>query len=89
MICPICDGNNNVVLDSRFNKKFNQIRRRRRCLDCDSRFTTYESLAYERGEIINFLNQTRSHINKTLDGKIKQIQSSKLTTFNTGRDINV
>lgn len=42
MKCPFCGENNNKVVDSRLSKEGNAIRRRRKCLACDRRFTTYE-----------------------------------------------
>ena len=44
MRCPKCQSLNNRVMDSRFRKEGNVIRRRRECLDCLSRFTTYEQI---------------------------------------------
>jgi transcriptional repressor NrdR len=40
--CPFCGHNDNKVVDSRVSKDASVIRRRRQCLDCDQRFTTYE-----------------------------------------------
>ena len=42
MKCPSCSELNNRVIDSRLSKEGNVIRRRRECLACDGRFTTYE-----------------------------------------------
>ena len=42
MNCPRCQHPDSAVLDSRMAKDGNAIRRRRRCKDCDFRFTTYE-----------------------------------------------
>lgn len=42
MNCPFCGENNNKVIDSRLNKEGNAIRRRRECIACGRRFTTYE-----------------------------------------------
>ncbi len=42
MKCPYCRENNNKVIDSRLSKDGNAIRRRRECISCDRRFTTYE-----------------------------------------------
>lgn len=44
MKCPGCSGMENKVIDSRLNKDGNVIRRRRECLSCSDRFTTYEKL---------------------------------------------
>lgn len=42
MRCPFCSKTDNKVVDSRVSKDASVIRRRRQCLDCDKRFTTYE-----------------------------------------------
>jgi transcriptional repressor NrdR len=44
MKCPACSGMENKVIDSRLNKEGTVIRRRRECLSCTDRFTTYEKL---------------------------------------------
>lgn len=43
MRCPYCDGDSRVV-DSRANLELNAVRRRRECLSCEKRFTTYEKI---------------------------------------------
>ncbi len=42
MHCPFCFGTNSRVIDSRLVSSGNQIRRRRECVACKERFTTYE-----------------------------------------------
>ncbi|MFA4837996.1 MAG: transcriptional regulator NrdR [Candidatus Neomarinimicrobiota bacterium] len=42
MKCPFCSSSESKVVDSRTAQKNNAIRRRRECLDCGHRFTTYE-----------------------------------------------
>ncbi len=44
MKCPYCGETNNKVIDSRLSKDGNVIRRRRECIDCTRRFTTYEHI---------------------------------------------
>lgn len=44
MKCPYCGHLDNKVIDSRINKDATITRRRRSCLSCDQRFTTYERL---------------------------------------------
>ena len=43
MECPYCGNTHNKVIDSRLSKGGITIRRRRKCLICSDRFTTYES----------------------------------------------
>ena len=42
MRCPYCSSIDNKVIDSRMGKEGDSIRRRRECLKCEGRFTTYE-----------------------------------------------
>ena len=44
MKCPYCGIIDNKVIDSRLSKDGRMIRRRRECLKCERRFTTYEKL---------------------------------------------
>jgi transcriptional repressor NrdR len=44
MKCPFCAEIDNKVIDSRLSKDGNVIRRRRECLLCARRFTTYEHI---------------------------------------------
>lgn len=43
MHCPFCSNEETKVIDSRLAGDGRQIRRRRQCLDCNERFTTFES----------------------------------------------
>lgn len=44
MKCPFCGEIDNKVIDSRLSKDGNVIRRRRECIICSRRFTTYEHI---------------------------------------------
>ena len=44
MKCPYCSKIDNKVIDSRLSKDGRMIRRRRECIACERRFTTYEKL---------------------------------------------
>jgi transcriptional repressor NrdR len=44
MNCPFCGHLNDKVIDSRESKEGDAIRRRRQCLSCERRFTTYERI---------------------------------------------
>lgn len=46
MHCPFCQHLNNRVLESRSAEAGRSIRRRRECLRCERRFTTYERIEY-------------------------------------------
>ncbi len=42
MHCPFCNADDTKVIDSRLVAEGGQVRRRRECLSCKERFTTYE-----------------------------------------------
>jgi transcriptional repressor NrdR len=42
--CPFCTQQDNKVIDSRLSKEGQVIRRRRECIGCGRRFTTYERI---------------------------------------------
>ena len=42
VICPYCSYKDTKVIDSRENESYSNVRRRRECLKCEKRFTTYE-----------------------------------------------
>ena len=46
MRCPYCGYRESKVVDSRPADEGASIRRRRECLSCEKRFTTYETVEY-------------------------------------------
>ena len=66
MRCPFCAANDTRVIDSRLVGEGDQIRRRRECMECSERFTTYESAE---------LNYPR--VNKS-DGRREQLRGGIL-----------
>jgi transcriptional repressor NrdR len=44
MVCPFCGHKEDKVIDSRESREGEIIRRRRECLRCSKRFTTYEKI---------------------------------------------
>ena len=47
MVCPFCSTEDTAVIDSRKNSEGTSVRRRRKCPNCNSRFTTYEKTEIE------------------------------------------
>lgn len=47
MRCPKCGGQDDKVIDSRASREGATIRRRRECLRCGNRFTTYEEVEHQ------------------------------------------
>jgi transcriptional repressor NrdR len=52
MRCPFCSGTEDRVVDSRTSQEGRAVRRRRECLNCNRRFTTYEYVE-ERQLLVN------------------------------------
>jgi transcriptional repressor NrdR len=52
MDCPFCSTLDTKVIDSRLIREGNQIRRRRECLLCQERFTTYERIEWTLPRVI-------------------------------------
>ena len=52
MKCPFCNADDTSVIDSRVSEEGDRIRRRRRCLKCDKRFTTYETMELRLPQVV-------------------------------------
>lgn len=52
MYCPFCNAADTRVIDSRLSNEGDQVRRRRECLACNERFTTYETVELVMPRII-------------------------------------
>jgi hypothetical protein len=52
MKCPFCGADETTVADTRINDDGDIVRRRRRCLKCDKRFTTYERAELRLPQVI-------------------------------------
>ena len=52
MRCPFCFADETRVIDSRLTNEGEQVRRRRECLTCNERFTTYEVVEVNMPRII-------------------------------------
>ena len=52
MKCPFCADANTQVVDTRENEEGDTVRRRRRCVACEKRFTTYERVELQLPQVI-------------------------------------
>ncbi|MBA0903321.1 MAG: transcriptional repressor NrdR [Candidatus Nitrotoga sp.] len=52
MKCPFCKGPDTQVADTRESEEGTSIRRRRRCLSCEKRFTTYETVEMRMPQVV-------------------------------------
>jgi len=68
MECPKCRGKTDVI-NSRLNLDYNVVRRRRKCLKCGYRFTTYESSEFEKPKKLRKKKIEKKEVKKTLPEK--------------------
>jgi|ERR1019366_4417946 transcriptional repressor NrdR len=52
MHCPFCKAEDTQVIDSRVSDDGDSIRRRRRCVACSKRFTTYETVEFRMPQVV-------------------------------------
>lgn len=52
MKCPFCGDVDTQVIDSRVSEEGDSIRRRRRCVSCSKRFTTYETVELRLPQVV-------------------------------------
>ena len=68
MHCPFCNAPDTKVVDSRLATEGVQVRRRRECLNCSERFTTYESAELSLPRVV----KSDGNREKFDDGKIRR-----------------
>ena len=72
MKCPYCGEQDSKVVDSRHSEDGQSIRRRRECLSCQKRFTTYETVESLPMVVIKRDNSRQSFDrNKILNGMLR------------------
>lgn len=89
MKCIFCGYRDSKVLDSRATEEENAIRRRRECLNCGKRFTTYETI--ETSPILVIKNDnSRQPFNrdKIRTGIIKACEKRPVSSFQIDRMID-
>lgn len=52
MRCPYCGEHDTKVIDSRLTNEADQVRRRRECIQCNGRFTTYEAVELSMPRVV-------------------------------------
>ena len=71
MKCPFCADPNTQVTDTRENEDGDVVRRRRRCVKCDKRFTTYERIDLKMPHIVNRNGNRTEFDHNKLAGSLK------------------
>jgi len=81
MKCPHCSIPETKVVDSRLNQTGDLIRRRRECLECGGRFTTYERIEEVMPNVIKKDGRRESFVReKIYSGIQKSCQKRAITT---------
>ncbi|CCY71617.1 transcriptional repressor NrdR [Clostridium sp. CAG:921] len=83
MHCIKCGSEESKVIDSRMVEEGNSIRRRRECLECKYRFTTYEKIEYTPIIVIK-KNGERQQFNrqKIINGLIRACEKRPVSIEN-------
>ncbi len=80
MQCPYCQHHNSRVLESRSSEGGQSIRRRRECLECKHRFTTYERVEFVPITVIKADGKKESFDpSKLLRGMVRACEKTGLT----------
>jgi len=75
MHCPFCSNSDTRVIDSRLLGEGDQVRRRRECLSCKARFTTYETAALSLPRIIKSDGRRETFVDEKLrNGILKALE---------------
>ena len=90
MKCPFCTADDTSVIDSRVSEEGSKIRRRRRCLSCDKRFTTYETIELRLPQVIKE-GGTRSEFirDKLLTGFMRALHKRPVPTKDVDEAIDL
>ena len=81
MKCPYCAYQESKVVDSRHSDDGTSIRRRRECLSCNRRFTTYETVESLPIIVVKRDNSRQSFDrNKIMNGMIRACEKRPVTT---------
>jgi transcriptional repressor NrdR len=89
MYCPFCSANETKVIDSRLVSDGHQVRRRRECLACHERYTTFESAELVMPRIIK-RDGSREPFNedKMRNGLLRALEKRPVSTEQIELSIN-
>ncbi|GLX82557.1 transcriptional regulator NrdR [Thalassotalea eurytherma] len=89
MYCPFCSAQETKVIDSRLVADGHQIRRRRECINCHERFTTFESAELVMPRIIK-RDGSREPFNedKLRNGLVRALEKRPVSVEETENAIN-
>ena len=79
MHCPFCKAPDTQVIDSRVNDDGDSIRRRRRCAECNKRFTTYETVELRMPQLVK-QDGSRTDLDKLRTGFMRALHKRPVPT---------
>ena len=89
MHCPFCNAVDTKVIDSRLVSEGNQVRRRRECITCAERFTTFESAELVMPRIVKSNgNREPFDENKLHSGLLKALEKRPVSIEKVDEAIN-
>lgn len=71
MYCPFCNAQDTKVIDTRLAAEGAQVRRRRQCLECNERFTTFEIMETVMPRIVKSNGRIEPYDNQKLRRSIQ------------------
>lgn len=88
MFCPKCASLDDKVIDSRLSKDGRSIRRRRECVACSHRFTTYEEVEHAELRVVKRDGSSEPFDKrKLLTGMLKACEKRPVTREMLGRSV--
>lgn len=72
MKCPFCGADDTQVIDSRVSEDGASIRRRRKCLSCQKRFTTYENADIRMPQVVKHNGQRQDFSPEKLESSFQK-----------------
>ena len=81
MKCPFCKSDDTQVIESRVSDDGESIRRRRRCVSCHKRFTTYETVELRMPQVVKQDGtRTEFDLNKLRTGFMRALHKRPVPT---------
>ncbi len=89
MYCPFCNAHDTKVTDSRLVGDGSQVRRRRECLNCHERFTTYERAELALPMVVKREGQREAfNVDKVRRGLQRALEKRKVPAAEIERVLN-
>lgn len=70
MKCPFCNAPDTQVIDSRVSEEGDFVRRRRRCIACNKRFTTYERRELKMPQVVKKSGSRAEYDREKIEGSM-------------------